>query len=428
MRLLVISPLFPPIANAEAFCSGLFVKALRKTDIDVQVITCSNVFRGAAVDDSGCWHELQSVMHDVPAPPRLSLAKRTALAARYQIVSWTAWTDAAVSVAERLHAASPFVAVMSRSIPTQAHYAGFWIARRLKLPWFVNINDPLDFSPFVTDPAFQSDWSVSLVERLWHQRILRRADLVTFPCERLRAHVLAGSSRVRPTGDIPHVAIPAKVAAVKDRFVIVHAGRLGKNELTSRSADAIIDGLARLLQKCPEKRHLIRLRFVGPTDSALRQEIVTRGLEDVVEQTGAVNYEESLKHISEATVCVLIEAPFTEGIFLPSKLCNYLVARKPVLALSPAIGTVADLAAQGGILRVDDAAAVTSALENLFQAYLAGALDKYQPPQALSESFRPENVTRQFFRTLGTCNPLHRAVTSPSLTGSPTPRTVERRG
>jgi hypothetical protein len=143
-------------------------------------------------------------------------------------------------------------------------------------------------------------------------------------------------------------------------------------------------------------------------------------LEDVVEHTGPVSYEESLDHISEATACLLVEGRFSEGIFLPSKLCSYLVARKPVVAISPATGTVADLAAQGGILRFDreDVAGAASALETLFQAYLGGTLEKYQPPQALCDSFLPETVTRQFFQILSTCNALR--VVTPSLAGSRT--------
>ena len=403
MRLLVISPLFAPMANAEAFCSALFVKALRAAGVDVEVIMSSNCLPGIGTDESMCWRDLRLITHDVPAPDRLNAFARVRFGAKYQVAHWTGWTNDAVSAAERLHSASPFDAVMSRSIPTQAHFAGFWAGRRLGVPWLVNINDPLDFSPFVSDPALRRDWSPGLIDRLWHRRILRSADLLTFPCERLRSHVLADTRRVGRSHDIPHVAMNGARAEVRDRFVIVHAGRLGNNELTSRSADVILEALARLLETRAAQKHLIKLRFVGPTDATLQAAIAARALQDVVEQTGPVSYEESLEEISGANACLLVEGRFKEGVFLPSKLCTYLAAGKPVLALSPAMGNVADLAKQGGILRVnvDDPSDATRALSRLFDAYCARELHRYQPPAAVVDSFRPENVVSRFLDLAG---------------------------
>jgi hypothetical protein len=217
MRLLVISPLFAPMANAEAFCSALFVKAVRAAGVDVEVIMSSNCLPGIGADKSTCWTDLRSVVHDIPAPAHRSAVVRARLSAKYQIAHWTGWTNDVVSAAQQLHAASPFDAVMSRSIPTQAHYAGFWAARRLGVPWFVNINDPLDFSPFVSASAVRRDWSAGMIERLWHRRILRSADLVTFPCERLRSHVLADAGRARTTGEIPHVAVCGTRPEIRER-------------------------------------------------------------------------------------------------------------------------------------------------------------------------------------------------------------------
>jgi glycosyltransferase involved in cell wall biosynthesis len=408
MRLLIISPLFPPVANAEAFCGGLFVNALRSAGIDVEVIMSSNALPHSGVDRSSCWQDLAPVVHDVPNPSRVDLATRARLSLRYQLPSWTAWTDAVVRAAAQLHRRSPFTAVMSRSLPSQAHYAGYWISRYLGIPWFANINDPLDFGPFVTDSAAKADWSASIGERLWHQRILRAADLITFPCERLRRHVVRSVQRPARNAVLPHVAIRGHASSSTGSFLIVHAGRIGTNELTSRSADAVLDGFAHLVQRYPDKRHVLKLRFVGPRDALLTDIVVSRGLQDVVEHTGAVSYEDSLTHISEAAACVLIEGPFREGVFLPSKLCNYLVARKPVLAFAPADGTVADLARGGGILHVPhgEPAAAAAAFEKLFDAFLGGRIHAYQPAANLADSFLPDVVADHFLQMVAERNAL----------------------
>jgi hypothetical protein len=266
------------------------------------------------------------------------------------------------------------------------------------VPWFVNINDPLDFAPFIADPAARRQWSPRLDERRWHRRILRTADVVTFPCERLRKHVMRGVHRSGPSVDVPHVAIRGGRSTAKGAFLVIHAGRLGMNELTSRSTHTVLDGFVQLVRRYADKRHLIKLRFVGPADPDVRAAVAARGLEDVVEHTGTVGYDESLDHISEASACLLVEGAFSEGVFLPSKLCSYLVARKPVIALSPANGTVADLARTGRILRVShgDVSAAGAALDTLFQAFLSGNLGEYAPAISLADGFLPVAVARRF--------------------------------
>ena len=42
MRILVISPIFPPMADSEAFCGGKFVQELTHFGYEPLVILCTN--------------------------------------------------------------------------------------------------------------------------------------------------------------------------------------------------------------------------------------------------------------------------------------------------------------------------------------------------------------------------------------------------
>src|SRR5262249_51379562 len=111
-----------------------------------------------------------------------------------------------------------------------------------------------------------------------------------------------------------------------------------------------------------------------------------------------VSYEQSLEHIAAAALCVLVEADLPEGVFLPSKLCDYLAARKPVLALSPDRGTVSDLAEHGGVRRVrpDDSRGVRLALVDLFDAFEERRLEQFRPPDALVHRFTAGAIVSHF--------------------------------
>jgi len=66
MRILVISLSFPPVADAEAYCSGKFVQALIDSGHETRVIFSSDVHRPPRVDQSSMWDSIKRVSFDMP--------------------------------------------------------------------------------------------------------------------------------------------------------------------------------------------------------------------------------------------------------------------------------------------------------------------------------------------------------------------------
>lgn len=399
MRVLVISPMFPPLADSEGFCGGKFVQGLVEAGLDPLVIHCTNIMRHQRFDTSKRWNSLGAISMDV-SNPRLSLGMRCWLGLLYQTITWTGWTDSVVSEARTSHRQSPFDLVISRALPWYAHLAGYWVASVLRIPWLANFNDPWDLSLLISNEPSRQGWKQDRAVKFWRQRVLSRADMITFPCERLRDYLLQGFPRQSGIYVIPHIGAARASAEETREFVLVHAGRL--NEATVRRANALLEGLAEFVKSHPSAKSLTRMVFVGPEDSATIEHVAKLGLGETVMWVGQVNYERSLEFIAKASVCLLVEGDLEEGIFLPSKLCDYIVARKPVLALSPAVGTINDLAREGGILRVNpkDAKGVSEALRQLFDAFVGGNLLAYTPPESLAQRYETKTVIQQFLEVV----------------------------
>ena len=398
----MISPLFPPLADPEAHCGGKFVRGLLDARVDVSVIYCSDVRTPLRLDDSPVWKRVQAVSSDVPNPPSVPFLKRCMNAVRYQSACWADWSRATLSKTKQLHQQMPFDLIISRSMPRQAQLAGFWAARALRIPWIAVLNDPWDFSPFLSNGHVEGKWSPGFNWSFWWRRIVARADRLCFPSERLRDACLAGSARKSGVLILPHIGATHSGPRAVDEFLIVHAGRLGINEPTGRSPIALLDALAELFRTRPAAKSRTRLLLVGEEDPETFQQLAARGLSGQVFSTGWVSYTRSLDYIGQAAVCVLVEGDFQEGVFLPSKLCDYIAARKPVLAFSPQVGTVADLSAAGGIRRVGpkDSAAAAAALIALFDAFLKSRLDAEAPPESLVKRFESRRVITDFLTSL----------------------------
>ena len=207
--------------------------------------------------------------------------------------------------------------------------------------------------------------------------------------------MLRNVKRTRPTAVLPHVAGRTSISVEPpDRFTLLHAGAF----YVGRTADTILKGFALAVERDRRLLKSVQLLFVGWGDDKIKEATTELGLVGTVKCTGCVSYEESLRYIASANVCVLVDNAVREGVYLPSKLVDYLSARKPVLALSPAVGTVNDLAREGGILRVDldDTEGVARAIQQLWDAFQQHRLHDYAPPEALSEKFDIKVVGQAF--------------------------------
>jgi glycosyltransferase involved in cell wall biosynthesis len=403
LRILVISPSFPPQADSEAFCGAKWVSALQEAGVDVVVLTDSNVGEARAIDASPAWGALHSSTLSIGRPQNRELVRSVSCALRYQTWAWARWVDEIVRIAELIHNQSPFDLIVARSVPWKACVAAFWVAKKIRRPWIANLNDPWELWKFSSKPRCQPNRSDRVLMRFWLQRCLRSAAKVNYPCSRLAGYFARTGRVAHRASIIPHIGWVRQGSLCSGRFTLVHAGKLGANEATSRrSSLSLLRGLGLFFKRHPYAKRDCRLIFVGPEDATSVQAILDLNLSDQINSVGRVSYEESLRYIGQATVCVLVEGHFQEGIFLPSKLVDYLVARKPVLALSPRVGTVADLAAGQGVFRVDpdDVEGVASHLQFMYERFRRGELVKCEPPESLSREFEPRTVAGRFLNLM----------------------------
>ena len=403
LRILCISPVFVPTADPEAYCGGKMVQALMQQGTAVTVLSSSN-FRARPYDDSALWDCVKKVIVDVPVPPLLNRMQSLTAAGRFQTLSHPRWVSAAIHTAKLLHGERKFDLVYTRSLPTTSHIVGFWCAKILKLPWIANINDPWASQFFPVDGGPKLSAFLTAENLFWLRRTIRSADLITFPCRRLMDFHLRLAKLSHPAQVIPHIGYKSKrVGQSSDgQFRLVHAGRLLASE--GRFGSALLLGLKAFLDSSAEAAADVKLILVGPGDRETEKLISEMGLQRNIEIVGRVNYQSSLDYIASASVCVMIESRVDEGIFFASKLADYLAHGKPVLALSPAIGTAADLASRGELIRADhDPNAVRDVITALYSEFKRGTLGARNPSEQLQAELRGHTVADHF---LATCRAL----------------------
>jgi glycosyltransferase involved in cell wall biosynthesis len=226
-------------------------------------------------------------------------------------------------------------------------------------------------------------------------RTLATADSLTFPGERLLRFMLSGtrSVHVAKAHAIPHLGNfwwPAPAHARGARCTLLFTGFL----LRQRSPDLFVAAVRRLLDGGTVDRALLRVRFVGRKSEIAGEFARAHGVADVVSAEPPRDAEDVWTDLGRADALLLIESAMDEGIFMPSKLADYLSARRPILALSPGRGTVADYLAGGGGLVADpgDIDAIAAALARMFALWKCGRLDELAPPAGLVERIAPSRI------------------------------------
>ena len=410
MRVLCISPFSAPLANAESFCGGKTALALQREGVE-QLVYCVD-YTGSAKfkpDSSAIWAPLAPCTRPIPPHAGRSKLWSGPLALRYLTPEWSRWIAGVVEDARARHQEQPFDVVFSRGLPNVAHLAGYWAARQLGLPWVANFNDPWDLEGAHLLPQHRDQrpttWRHRVQDR-WLRTVMRTADLVTFPCARLRDYHLRLVSREGPTAVVPHigVVVPPDPATQEEGFRLVHAGNLGAGESTRRNSTAgLLRAVRAFLERRPEARERFRLVLVGGEDPATTRLAAELGLGGVLQSTGRVNYFESTRWMAAASACLLVEGEMPEGIYLASKFPDYVTAGKPVIALSPEIGTIADLRGHRGltVVKVSDPAAIEGAIAKHFEAWAAGRLETLAPEAGLRERYELAAVGRQWLELFG---------------------------
>jgi hypothetical protein len=210
-----------------------------------------------------------------------------------------------------------------------------------------------------------------------------------------------GEAAAGCTAVIPHAALeqPAAAAPSGACFSLCHAGRL----TPERDPGPLLHGMRLFLERSAAPGDSC-LRFVGLEDVGLARRVRECGLDATTELCGPRGYLETWAAIAASSVAVLVEAPCAEGIFLPSKVVDCAQTGRPLLALSPREGTVADLlAAHGGGLAVDcrSVPAVAAGIGELFAAWKDGTLEERFGSRGLARFFSPGSVVSGYAEIIG---------------------------
>lgn len=231
--------------------------------------------------------------------------------------------------------------------PMSDHLAGLALKRALNIPWIAHFSDPWSDNPY--------GWPNPLSRlrlRTMEQNVIAAADRVLFTSQETVDLVMGKYPPAwrAKAGAMPHTFDPhglageTRSAGTGATFVLRHLG----NFYGRRNPLLLIQALKLLLQKQPAMLDGVHFELIGRWVGHDKPSSTAFGLPDgLVRFRKSIPYIDSLREMRDASALLIIDAPFEHNVFFPSKLVDYLWARRPILALTPP-GTTANIVGDAG--------------------------------------------------------------------------------
>lgn len=389
LTVLVIAPFCYPPASAEALVTLKFVLAALHKNWKVDVIGRSDIVTHYPSDEDDIWKDATKVIQPISGILLSGNGRLAKLACR---LSTLVWGLRATHQAIRLAKKNRYDLIVSRSTPAYGHLPALILSLLRNISWMACWSDPLPQKkappPYGEGPYAR----IPFFYRWFLSSVARRANWHAFPCERLKDYYALYLPKVRGKSIVlPHIALGSirESGPQTKQFTLCFTG-----SLTLRSPERLFHAINAFIDKTG---YTLSVRLVCGGDSEAQQLVCRYGLGKLVTIEPFRSFQETRDILSEATVLMIIEADCEEGIFLPSKFVDYVQTGKPILALSPKVGTLSDMLSFGGGIAADCASAesIEQAISALYSAWQEGVLDSRYGSARLFDMFQEDHVMQQ---------------------------------
>ncbi len=279
----------------------------------------------------------------------------------YNSTAGAGWIFFAVRQFYNLH--KKYDCMMSRSMPVISHIPAIIVKFFYpQIKWIASISDPIYNNPYRKLKTIKSK-IISKIEDYIEQEVYKKADRLVFTNEYMMRYILQGKyEKYRPKAEIigfgyDSSIIPKRNNEIDELIMQVHEERHAKMIahvgalFGDRNAKIFLDGYKRYLEESNENVIPVEVLFLGATKGNLLEQIKKAQLEQYIHVINTVPYEESLFCMGIVDGLFLIDAEFEHinpSIFLPSKVYDYINAKKTIILFGRERGPVPDLLAGTG--------------------------------------------------------------------------------
>lgn len=249
------------------------------------------------------------------------------------------WVNSSVKFLQKYLNSNKVDAIISTGPPHSMHLIAQKLHKKNKLKWIADFRDPW------TDLYYNKDFSeqsfAKKKNKILEKSVLKNADCVLTVSESLKEQFSINARRVEViTNGYDNEIRSAEDTVLDKLFTISYIGLLPKQS----NPKLFFKVLQELCSQNEDFKNDLKLNFIGDISDDVRVEVLKNNLEKNTSFKGYVDHEKAIEFQNKAQVLLLLipNIEKSKGI-LTGKLFEYLIAKRPILAIGPEDGDLAEI-------------------------------------------------------------------------------------
>jgi glycosyltransferase involved in cell wall biosynthesis len=279
------------------------------------------------------------------------------------------WIKSSANYLSKWLVENPVDMIISSGPPHSMHLIAMKLKKRFKLPWIADFRDPWTKIDFYKE--LHLTWLADRKHHRLEREVVANASCVVTVGNQMKDEFEAiGAKKVMVITNGFDTADRIEEAVERDcEFSLAHFGTVNK----ARNPELLWQVLADLVKENNEFAKNLKIKFVGRIDQSVLASIRSNNLESYLIKIDFLPHKEVLRLQKQSQVLLLLinQTHNAQGI-LTGKFFEYLAAERPILAIGPTEGDVANilnLSNAGRIIDFQDRDGLQKSLLEMFEAY-----------------------------------------------------------
>jgi glycosyltransferase involved in cell wall biosynthesis len=313
------------------------------------------------------------------------------------------WVKPSVKVLKNYLNSNSIDAIITTGPPHSLHLIGMQLKREMGIKWIADFRDPW------TDIDYFHQLKLSKKARKQHeqleQEVVGSADSVLVVSNTMKENYLKFNNSVEVITNGYDDDMANDDIKLDKKFSMVHLGLMNAD----RNPEIFWKVIAQLVHENIEFAKNFELRLIGKVAREVNESIEKYKLNDWVKIINYLPYDKLISIQKSAQVLLLLinNVPSSKGI-ITGKIFEYLHAKRPILAIGPVKGDLAEIiniTNSGKVIDFDDAQTLKNTILEMYSAYKANNLTINSHH---IEQYHRRNLTKQLVKILENLNDKNR--------------------
>ena len=266
---------------------------------------------------------------------------------------------------------NPADLIISTGPPHSMHLIALQLKAKLNIPWLADFRDPW------TDIDYYKEMKVSAFSHRRHQKLeiktITHCDALVVVSQSMKDNYekMGGKNIHIITNGFDPADIGMPILSKQSKFSISHIGTLPP----AFNMNGLWLVLKDLCDSLPGFKENLEIKLIGNVDNTVEREIIANDLGKHLILPGYVSHAQAASLMKQSSVLLVVinhNSPNAKGI-LTGKIFEYLATGRPVLAIGPTDGDLANIledSQAGNIALYDDFNSIKEIVTEFYRRYL----------------------------------------------------------